>query len=163
MFMSKNILSYHNNQCRNRLTSRCKLCLVDFNSAKLCRGHINNVHRKYPEETIALKEIERGVQSSGLFKMKCNFCPDNFLNIHVLKFHVASVHKEQQQNTDWKCEFCNFVITPRKLRSTFINKHMKTAHNIGTGIGINSQIVQPKENEALKNFNTMMQMLTRKK
>jgi hypothetical protein len=143
-------------------TSNCKICKVDFKTTKHCTAHVKSVHGKYPDELKALQDTNIGRERSLMFKMKCNFCSEKFLNLHVLKIHAAHIHKEEQTKTDWKCEFCNYLIKPRKHRSTFINTHMKKAHNIGTGIGISSQIVQPKENEALKNFNKMMQMMMRK-
>ena len=107
-----------------------------------------------------LKALEKGKASSLLFKTPCKFCTNSFLNLHVLNIHVSSDHREEKSSQVWTCEFCKHIIKPSKSRSTHIKTHMRTVHQISYGSSLSSQIVQPREDETLKNFNIMMQRLS---
>ena len=59
-----------------------------------------------------------------------------------------------------KKALCKHVIKPSKSRSTQIKKHISSMHQIYCNECIlSSQIVQPREDETLRNFNIMMQRL----
>jgi hypothetical protein len=138
----------------------CQLCLKQFSSRVNYKDHVKNVHIKSPEEMRTLQALEKGKPASVLFKIVCKFCTKSFLNLHVLNIHVSSVHRQEKKSQDWTCEFCKHVIKPSKNRSTQINKHIRSMHQIYYNeSSLNSQIVQPRDDETLSNFNIMMQRL----
>jgi hypothetical protein len=138
---------------------RCQLCFKQFSGRGNYKNHVHNIHRKYPEEMATLRAIVKGKPTSLLFETRCKFCPKSFLNLHVLNYHVSSDHKQEKNSQDWTCEFCKHVIKPNKNKSTQIKLHLRNVHQMSSESSLSSQIVQPKEDETLRNFNILMERL----
>ena len=149
---------------------KCQLCFAKFETSTKRNLHVYRVHKKIPEEMEALNMAVSGQRISHMFHMKCRYCSKSFLNVHILKFHMSNIHKEQSNNEDWKCQYCGLVIAPNKSRTTMIWKHMRSVHHIAsstTSRGRYSstalQIVQPedqtREDGTKKNFDLIMQKL----
>ena len=149
---------------------KCQLCFAKFETSTKRNLHVYRVHKKIPEEMEALNMAVSGQRISHMFHMKCRYCSKSFLNVHILKFHMSNIHKEQSNNEDWKCQYCGLVIAPNKARTTMIWKHMRSVHHIAsstTSRGRYSstalQIVQPedqtREDGTKKNFDLIMQKL----
>jgi len=169
-FISKDVLDYHidykhrrNKVCTSKPNksnledvSKCKLCHVEFESRKQVQNHVHSIHRKYKEEM----EVIRNPGSKTHFKIKCRFCPENFINLHVLSFHVSRRHKEEKKSQAWVCDFCSHNIKPSKNISTMIKNHMRRVHGEE---GANSQIARPEESDSVKNFRAMMEMMAGRK
>ena len=115
-FVTENVLMYHidkkHNQkptasSANTLAIYCKLCIVNFKNNSNFAKHKDNIHKQFPDEMEALESL---VGQS--FKLKCKFCSENFMNLHVLNYHVSYVHREEKKTQDWICQYCNFAIKP---------------------------------------------------
>jgi len=169
-FFSKDVLEYHID-CKHRRNkvcapkpnkpskedvSKCILCHVEFESRKQIQNHVHNIHRKHKVEM----EVIRNPGSKSHFKIKCRFCPENFMNLHVLGFHVSRRHKEEKKSQAWVCDFCSHNIKPSKNISTMIKNHMRRVHGEE---GANSQIARPEESDSVKNFRAMMEMMAGRK
>ena len=119
-FVTENVLTYHIDKkhsqvhtasSANPLAIYCKLCIVNFKNNSNFAKHKDNIHKQFPDEMEALESL---VGQS--FKLKCKFCSENFMNLHVLNYHVSYVHREEKKTQDWICQYCNFAIKPSNER-----------------------------------------------
>ena len=177
-FVNENVLKYHElkmhkklNVAQKRTMSKtpiqndlkCQLCYAKFQTSTKRNAHVYNRHKKLPEEMKVLDMAMNGQPVSHLFHLKCRFCSKSFLNVRILKFHMANIHKEERKIEDWCCEYCKHVIMPSKNRSSLILKHMRNVHHIESGSSLDTQIIQPEEQTkkdgTQKNFDLIMKKL----
>ena len=173
-FINESVLKYHQikthrvqkrpigkNPIQNDL--KCQLCFAKFQTSAKRYLHVYNLHKKIPEEMKVLNMAVDGQPISHLFHLKCRYCSKSFLNVHILKFHMSHIHKEERNNEDWSCKYCGQVISPNKTRSTMILKHMRSVHHIDSSNSLDTQIIQPEDQTrkdgTKKNFDLVMQRL----
>ena len=121
-FLLEKILDYHKQKVHTGdSSSYCKLCRVEFESARKGRHHVHNVHRPNPQEMFALK----GPNMEELWEVPCNHCEHKFLNSHVRNYHMSVLHKEDM-NDSRECPLCKTEFkTKKKLRDHTKSFHQK--------------------------------------
>ena len=102
-------------------------------------------------------------ESKTLYSLKCKFCKDNFLNLHILNYHVQSMHREEKRSQPWSCPYCDHTIPPDKNLSAKMKSHMRSSHQIEGIDTLGSQIVQADPDDSIKNFMLMMQTMSEEK
>merc|ERR1712129_576755 len=155
-FINSHVLSIHKKYAHKDQIKACTLCKIEFDTGKKRSDHINSIHQKYPDE---MEAIETFKENDIKLDFTCKFCGDDFFNLHILNNHVGRKHKAEKYSQDWVCEYCKHTIQPGRYRSTKIKNHLSKVHSLSQENTLSSQIVQPEENESVRNFNLMMQKM----
>ena len=160
-FLNTHVRNYHAAALHKKdikESTKCPLCKTEYKTSKTQREHIRHFHQNCPEEMEAMK-----TESKTLSSLKCKFCKDNFLNLHILNYHVQSVHREEKRSQPWSCPYCDQSIPPDKNLSAKMKSHMRSRHQIEGIDTLGSQIVQAEPDDSIKNFMLMMQTMSEEK
>ena len=157
-FMNTHVRNYHTavqHKKDTKESTQCPLCKTEYKTSKTQRDHIRSFHQNYPEEMEAMK-----TESKTLSLIKCKFCKDNFLNLHILNYHVQSNHREEKRSQPWSCPCCDHTIAPDKNLTAKIKSHMRSSHQIEGLDTLGSQIVEADPGDSIKNFMLMMETIS---
>ena len=142
-FVTENVLMYHIDKKHSQIRTPpsaiyCKLCIVNFKNSSNFSKHKDNIHKQYPDEMEALESL-----AGQRFKLKCKFCSEKLMNLHVLNYHVSYVHREEKKSQDWICQYCNIAIKPSQDRWVFLSVSVFTSRKYDALLFWYLQLLKP--------------------